>query len=387
MPFTKFCPFADRVNKRLSVVCTDCNWMCMHCTACGCATATGAFPQLVSYRSGKAAAIRSVRRMIVCVPSTWCQVTFCWCLFLCINCSSRFSVMNPNSKVSTSMSTSSVESFQRRTSQKRVLHSDSSVSYQVSSLPPTQFSREESIKEIITRSVAYLNENEDDLETTTSRSLVHGCILVSIIITSLAAFICAKVRRCSSYTDLSNYEDCTRYFAYYSCMTVTSSLLTFLIYFLHLISQCDLLCLTERKYEVEILSITGVGSLLLLSSLSYLAHTDIFAESFTLASLLLSSVSVLLYLLRVSILAYEMVSRRRKRLRKRSQCARDLVFTQRSLSKENQGSVTVLGGGEQGTTGAVPVTKVITYVRNAPRKKTLSTSLSDADLEDDVFIQ
>lgn len=292
-------------------------------------------------------------------------------------------MVNPNSKVSVSMSTSSVESFQRRTSQKR-LHSDSSVSYQVSSLPPTQFSREESIKEIITRSVAYLNDNEDGLETTTSRSLLHGCILVSIMITSLAAFICAKVRRCSSYTDLSNYEDCTRYFAYYSWMTVTSSLVTFLIYFLHLISQCDLLCLTGRKYEVEILTITSVGSLLLLSSLSYLAHTDIFAETFTLASLLLSSLSVLLYLLRVSILAYEMVSQRRRRLRKRSQCARDIVFTQRSLSKDNQGSVIGLEGGEQGT--PVAVNKVITYVRNAPRKKTLSTSLSDADLEDDVFI-
>lgn len=290
-------------------------------------------------------------------------------------------------KVSVSMSTSSVESFQRRSSQKRLLHSDSSVSYQVSSLPPTQFSREESIKEIITRSVAYLNENEDDLETTTSRSLLHGFILVSIMITSLAAFVCGEVRRCSSYTDLSNFEECTRYFTYYSWMTVTSALVTFLIYFLHLISQCDLFCLTRRKYEVELVTISSVGSLLLLTSLSYLAHTDIFSESFTLASLMLSSLSVLLYLLRVAILSYEMVSRRRKRLRKRSECARDIMFTQRSLSKDNQGSMTVLQGGETGTASAVPLTKVITYVRNAPRKKTLSTSLSDADLEDDVFIQ
>lgn len=304
-----------------------------------------------------------------------------------------------SSKVSASMSTSFDESsFQRRSIGKRPLHSDSSVSYQVQSggtgLPPHQppppptFSREESIKEIISRSVAYLNEEEDQLETTTSRSWVHGCILGAIMITSLVAFITSKLRPvCSTYSDLGSYELCTRHFTYYSAMAVASSVVAFAVYFLHLISQCDLLCLRRKKYEVEIVTLTAVGALLLLSSLTYLAHTDIFAEWHTLASLLLSAASVLLYLLRVSILSYEMVSRRRRRLRKSSQCARELVLTtQRSLSKDHCGSVTEQATVTMTTATAMPPTKVITYVRNGTRKKTLSSSLSE-DLEDDVFIQ
>src|SRR5699024_2768062 len=114
----------------------------------------------------------------------------------------------------------------------------------------------------------------------------------SIMISSLVAFICGKVHRCiSSYTDLRTYEDCSRFYTFYWAMTIISALVAFLIYFLHLIAQCDILCLSRKKYQFEILTIISTCCLLLLSSLCYLAHTDIFADSFTLASLALSAVS------------------------------------------------------------------------------------------------
>ena len=268
-----------------------------------------------------------------------------------------------------SMSTSSIESFNQRTSQKRLLNRESSVPYQVDSQPNFP---EDNIKKIISQSVAYISE---DVETTTSKSFIHGFILVTIMITSLIAFICCKVRRCTNYVDVNYYKDCSKYFHFYSMMTIASCLVTFLIYFLHLIAQCDIMCLTRKKYEYEIITIASIGSLLLISSLCYMAHTDPFLESFTLTSFILSAISVTLYLLRIIILTCEMISQRRKTSMQANRNMPELL--KRSISKDQSSLVNA---------EALPVTKVISYVRNSQRKKTMSTSISE-DLEDDVFIQ
>ncbi|KAJ6221308.1 hypothetical protein RDWZM_007120 [Blomia tropicalis] len=301
-----------------------------------------------------------------------------------------------NSKVSISMSTSSADSFgqhnqqhnilqqTRGSSQKRLLHSDSSISYQMS-----HYRREDSIQqpqspaiinELLSRNLSsYMNQDDDEIETTTSRSFIHGFILVSVMISSLIAFICSKVRRCSSTTfsliDVNTIEDCSKYFHFYSTMTIISCLITFLIYFLHLIAQCDILCLTRKKYEYEITTIVIIGSLLSFSIICYSIRIDIFAESFTLTSLILSTISSILYFIRAIILIFEMIQQRRKRYEKK-QSFRDLAMMRRSISKD-QSSVAEV----QPTT-----TKVISYVRSSQRTKTISTSVSD-DLEDDVFIQ
>ena len=307
------------------------------------------------------------------VDSSHCSLLVYQCKDSLDSLSQSIAAATMNPKVSISMSTSSMESFNQRASQKRLLHSDSSVSYQVNH--PTSF-REDSIKEIISRSVALMND--EDIETTTSRSFVHGLILIMIMVSSLIAFICSKVRRCSNYSDLSNYEECSKYFSLYSWTTICSCIVTFFIYFLHLIGQCDVLCLTRKKYEFEIMAIAIMCSCQSIASVCYVAHTYIFSESFTLTSLILSAIVVTLYLLRIIILAYEMVSQRTKRSKQNSQRVRDIILTRRSISKDQSSLVCA--------ENTLPVTKVISYVRNAQRKKTLSTSVSE-DYEDEVFIQ
>src|SRR5699024_2812780 len=98
-----------------------------------------------------------------------------------------------------------------------------------------------------------------------------------------------------------------------------------------------------------------------------------------------SGLVVVLYAFRIMILAYEMVSKRRKRRRQlsiqSSQRSRDLSIlttTRRSISHDHN---SVLGA-----ENSLPVTKVnyVSYVKNAQRR-TMSTSVSDED--DDVFIQ
>lgn len=267
-----------------------------------------------------------------------------------------------SSKVTKSLSACSAESSTPPPNpSKRFLHSDSSVSYQFSNVSSTI--NQDSIKEIISRSVSYMN---DDLETNTSKSLVHGLILVTIMITSLIAFICSKVRRCSHQVDIYNFEDCSKYFLFYSIMTIVSCLITFTIYFLHLIAQCDILCLTKRKYGLEIFLITLVASLLAFSTICYMLHTDIFTETFTLTSFIFTSISILLYVVRIVFLFGEKISKQRKKRQ-----------MNRSF-RPNQANL------ENGTTSSPA--RVISYVRNSQRKKTLSTSASD-EIEDEVFIQ
>ncbi|XP_075585513.1 uncharacterized protein LOC124492481 [Dermatophagoides farinae] len=244
----------------------------------------------------------------------------------------------------------SIDSF-RNISQKRLLHhSDSTISYQIDNhCPPISIgsrentaSMQENVKELLSR----LSQSED-IETSTSRSIVHGLILVTIMITSLVAFVCSKVRRCSNFVNLYDYEYCSKYFLFYSSMTIISCLATFIIYFLHLISQCDFLCLSKKKYEFEIMFISIISCLLVLSSICYMTHTNIFAESFTL-------------------------------MKKRSQ--RRCAVLKRRLNLDLQHSIHSIG------LNRVDNAKVVSYVRNNQRSKTLSTSISD-DFEDDVFIQ
>nr|XP_027198519.1 uncharacterized protein LOC113792783 [Dermatophagoides pteronyssinus] len=239
----------------------------------------------------------------------------------------------------------------RNISQKRLLHhSDSTISYPISDnnqcspisigSRDNQLSMQDNIKELLSR----LNQSED-IETSTSRSIIHGLILVTIMITSLVAFVCSKVRRCSNFINLYDYEHCSKYFLFYSSMTIISCLATFIIYFLHLISQCDILCLSKKKYEFEIMFISIISCLLVLSSICYMTHTNIFAESFTL-------------------------------IKKRSQ--RRCAILKRRLNLDlQQHSI---------NSNRFDNAKVVSYVRNNQRSKTLSTSLSD-DFEDDVFIQ
>ena len=265
----------------------------------------------------------------------------------------------------------------RNISQKRLLHhSDSTISYPISDnnqcspisigSRDNQLSMQDNIKELLSR----LNQSED-IETSTSRSIIHGLILVTIMITSLIAFVCSKVRRCSNFINLYDYEHCSKYFLFYSSMTIISCLATFIIYFLHLISQCDILCLSKKKYEFEIMFISIISCLLVLSSICYMTHTNIFAESFTLVSFIFSSLSNVLYWLRIIILIYEMLQ-----IKKRSQ--RRCAILKRRLNLDlQQHSI---------NSNRFDNAKVVSYVRNNQRSKTLSTSLSD-DFEDDVFIQ
>src|SRR5690625_2780997 len=95
-------------------------------------------------------------------------------------------------KTSVSTTVSSADSFNQRrpTSQKRLLHSDSSVSYQISglpSLPPFIYQRQQSdsiIRDVVSRAASHGGVDADLDATATSRSVVHGLILVTIMITS-----------------------------------------------------------------------------------------------------------------------------------------------------------------------------------------------------------
>lgn len=271
-----------------------------------------------------------------------------------------------SSKATKSLSISSIESFPRVVEHnKRFLHSDSSVSYQTGNLPSNIGN--DSIKEIISRSVSYMNEDDDSY---TSKSFIHGVILVTIMITSLVAFICSKVRRCSFYVDIQNYENCSKYFLFYSIMTITSCLVTFLIYFLHLIAQCDIMCINKRKYALEILVISIVAVLLSISSICYMTYTDIFTETFTLTSFIFTSISIILYFVRIFFLFYEKSSKRRKFQRQSTRS-----YPRRSLTKPPSVSY------DNGTTSQP---KVISYVRNIQNMKNL---LMSDDIDDEVFIQ
>lgn len=275
-----------------------------------------------------------------------------------------------------SKSLDSNESFSfNESNPKRLLHSDSSVTYHLNNVASPVFVRGDSVKQLLSQTMSI----HEDIDTITSKSFVHGFILVAIMILSLISFITSKVRRCSDYTDVNSYENCSKYFMFYSVMTISSCMISFLIYFLHLISQCDILCLSQSKYQTEISIIALVALLQLVSLVLYYLHTDIFMESFTLASVVLACITVALYFCRMIILICETIQRKHR-------TARQLAHHVESVRKRNRSTasrdtVCVLTMNE-----ALPgSTKVVSYVRADQRKKTLSTSTSD-DFDDDVFI-
>lgn len=317
-------------------------------------------------------------------------------------------------------------------SQKRPLHSDSSISYQVAraagmpstpapSSPPgsPSYLREESLKELFASSQHHAEAGDIDPE---SKSILFGVLLVTIMLTSLISFVASKVRRCTHFTDVAGYENCLRYFHFYSIMSIVSCSTTFIIYFLHLISQCDLMCFATHRVEYELAAISLIGSLLAASNAIYFSQTGALIESFSLASFILTDIAIFLYLIRAVMLIQTLFANRKKRRLWRRHLSstassakhpQQRYSTRRSVSRDSSHVLTTSMSNNVTTTPTIQAVRdlmlarqislssavaahkqkqqqamVVSFIRNNhnSRKKTVSTSVSD-DFDDDVFIQ
>lgn len=98
------------------------------------------------------------------------------------------------------------------------------------------------------------------LESTTSSSLLHGIILICIMISSLISFVLSLLTDICEEAYIINCS--SNALVAYSLASMTSCLFCFVIYFLHLIGQCDYVSWSaKRKILAEI---TGTCFVLIL---------------------------------------------------------------------------------------------------------------------------
>lgn len=143
------------------------------------------------------------------------------------------------------------------------------------------------------------------LESTTSSSILHGFNMILIMLSSLGAFICSLVQ-----------DACDESFAAIRCsvlvaaafplVNVCSCITFFVMYFLHLVGQCDYLSWSaRRKVSMELmgtlcvlLSVVTVTILVYLTTLAWNQETTRYGIVFAV-------VSVLCILVRILLLARE----------------------------------------------------------------------------------
>lgn len=146
------------------------------------------------------------------------------------------------------------------------------------------------------------------LQSATSISLLHGLLLISIIITSLAAFVCSKLRDpCEDFFLAPNY-DCSPIFGViFSVFYVLSCLYAFTVYFLHLIGKCDYISWSaRRKVAIEIVCTVLMLLLLITSGILLLTRTMALHSGTLITSVVFATVVIVLYALRIGLLTREM---------------------------------------------------------------------------------
>ena len=147
------------------------------------------------------------------------------------------------------------------------------------------------------------------VESVTSSSYLHGFILIAIILLSITAFILSKLQdACEDFFfNAANHSTCyptSQWF--FSSMLLVTSLFAFIVYFLHLIGQCDYLNLmAKRKVFTEILITCLVIFCLLLSSLTLILTTVAIFNWINTVSLIIAFVVCVLYKIRIYLLFRE----------------------------------------------------------------------------------
>lgn len=207
-------------------------------------------------------------------------------------------------------------------------------------------------------------------ESTTSHSIIHGIILVTIMIASLGAFVFSKLKRPCDGVVKDSTKDCPFLVVlFYSIINILSCLTSFTIYFLHLIGQCD--CSIKRKLAVEISVIIVVVASLSTSIILLIIRTDVPDYNSGIISVGCSILATVGYVIRMFKLCIE------------SNIAKNIFKTNKSheLHKFQVPSIRS--------------TKAISYVRKKPSQEDSSKSkqqtksslneFSHIELEDDVF--
>lgn len=156
---------------------------------------------------------------------------------------------------------------------------------------------------------SYLNSLElNGVESVTSSSYLHGFILISIILLSIIAFVLSKFQdACEEFYLHLNANTCyTTSQFFFSFMLLFTSLFAFIVYFLHLIGQCDYLNLmAKRKVFTEILVTCLVIFCLLLSSLIVILTTVALFHWISTSSLIIAFIVCILYKIRIYLLFRE----------------------------------------------------------------------------------
>lgn len=138
----------------------------------------------------------------------------------------------------------------------------------------------------------------------TSHSVFHGCVLVLIMITSLISFICTKIKHPCEYSIY--FKDCALFsLLFYSIIMITSCLTAFVIYFLHLIGQCDVSWWGKRKIVFEVVIIAIVIALISASIGLTLINTNVVEHVPGIIGLIAATVSLLSYVARFTLILHE----------------------------------------------------------------------------------
>lgn len=147
------------------------------------------------------------------------------------------------------------------------------------------------------------------LESSTSNSIFHGMVLILIMTTSLAAFIGSLM-----YDFCEVPVNCSR--SVHVLFTITSILsctFCFLVYFLHLVGQCDYITWSaKRKVTLEIL-FTMIMFIFVLSCVFTASHQSIWKNApteaknkvITAISIVSLTISAMCYVVRILFLAME----------------------------------------------------------------------------------
>ncbi|RWS01068.1 hypothetical protein B4U79_02708, partial [Dinothrombium tinctorium] len=145
------------------------------------------------------------------------------------------------------------------------------------------------------------------LESATSSSPLHGVILIGIMLCSLAAFICSKLRDPCEDAFVISTKNCSMAVAlYFSVVNISSCLYSFIIYFLHLVGQCDYISWSaKRKVALEIV-VTFIIMFILFTALVLLLHSTVaIYYPITLVGSAFSGLAILCYGLRILLLLRE----------------------------------------------------------------------------------
>ncbi|XP_054164857.1 uncharacterized protein LOC128962508 [Oppia nitens] len=280
---------------------------------------------------------------------------------------------------------------------------------------PTSLQHQYSITERTNCSVKEMEMNA--MESLTSSSLFHGFILISIMLSSLLAFVCSKMKRpCDPSDDMTfdltaNPHNCLMsVLLYYSVITIISCLVSFIIYFLHLIGQCDAQWIVNKRFSIEVLIISLIVIMLFTANILMIMKTKVLKSTVGIFSIICSSLSIIGYTIRITKLVNENKQLSKRCSQNTSQSNDNIIINETTLTsmrdklknKLNVDSSKTweLGNGVQDLSTLSrqkpgSALRVVSYVKRKQSLDSNTRSISqnnntsinfDADIEDDVFI-